>query len=226
MGRKPLLTKDQVLLAIQRWVVGRGTSPSIEQLRVELGVGSTRTVFRYLQLLEEDGTIERLSEARGLRLLKPQTIGVQTRAVPLVGQVAAGQLTAAEESLEGWIRLPKTLLRPPSGKFFLLRVRGDSMNRARVEKERLEDGDLALVRQQATASAGDIVVALVDGEATVKRLVQGRGYWLLKPESSNPKHQPIVVDKDFRIQGLVCGVLKNGSEILRDTQQPVQTRQR
>lgn len=217
MGRKPLLTKEQVLLAIQRWVVGYGTSPSIEQLRRELGVGSTRTVFRYLQLLEEDGAIERLPEARGLRLLKPQTVGVQTRAVPLVGQVAAGPLMEAEESLEGWIRLPKALLRPPSAKFFLLRVRGDSMNRARVERERLEDGDLALVRQQPTARSGDIIVALIDGEATIKRLVQGRGYWLLKPDSSNPTLQPIVVDKDFRIQGVVCGVLKNGSEILSDT---------
>ncbi len=217
MGRKPLLTKNHVLLAIQRWIVGHRTSPSIEQLRHELGVGSTRTVFRYLQLLEDDGVIERVPGGQGLRLLKPQTVGIQTRAIPLLGQVAAGPLTFAEESLEAWIRLPLSLLQPPSAKFFLLRIRGDSMNRARVAKEPLEDGDLALVRQQSNATSGDIVVALIDNEATVKYLVEGRGFRLLKPASSNPKHQPIVVETGFQIQGVVCGVLKNGSEILSNT---------
>ena len=88
------------------------------------------------------------------------------------------------------------------------------MNRATIAGERIEDGDLVLVRQQATADAGDVVVALIDGEATIKRLARGPGYYALKPESSNSTHGPIVVTEDFRIQGVVCRVLKKGSELL------------
>jgi len=121
----------------------------------------------------------------------------------------------AEENYEGWLRLPKEFLRPGNAKFFLLRVRGDSMNRASVAGERIEDGDLVLVWQQPTAQPGEIIVALIDGEATIKRLVKGPGYYLLRPESTNPKHEPILVDQDFRIQGVVLRVLKKGSELLQ-----------
>jgi repressor LexA len=141
--------------------------------------------------------------------------GFQTRAVPLVGEVPAGPFVLAEENFEGWVRLPKEYARPESAKFFLLRVRGDSMNKAVVEKDRIENGDLVLVRQEPVGREREIVVALVDGEATIKRFVKGSGYYLLKPESSNPTHRPIVLTKDFRIQGVVCKVFKKGSEFLR-----------
>jgi SOS-response transcriptional repressor LexA len=88
------------------------------------------------------------------------------------------------------------------------------MNRAKVEGQTLEDGDLVLVRQQERADPGKIVVALVDGEATIKRLIKGAGYYVLKPESSNPKHRPIIVAQDFRVQGIVCRVFRKGGELL------------
>jgi repressor LexA len=72
-----------------------------------------------------------------------------------------------------------------------------------------------LVRQQANANNGDIVVALVDGEATVKRLVAAPGYFILKPDSTDTTHQPIVVDRTFRVQGKVRHVFKKGSELLK-----------
>ena len=78
------------------------------------------------------------------------------------------------------------------------------MNRARVVGGAIEDGDLVLVRQQATAEPGEIVVVLLDGAAAVKRLIRGQRYWLLRPESKNPRHRPIFVDQDFRVQGVVC----------------------
>jgi DNA polymerase V len=120
----------------------------------------------------------------------------------------------AEENMLGQVQMPKDFLKPPSAKFFLLRVRGDSMNRAKVEGQTIEDGDLVLVCQQERADPGKIVVALVDGEATIKKLVKATGYYVLQPESTNPKNRPIVVAQDFRVQGIVCRVFKNGGELL------------
>jgi len=214
MGRKPSLTRDQVLAAIQRWFAEHGDAPSAEQLRKELRVGSTRTVFRYLRALEEEGTIEREPGAHGLRLLKPQQAGVQTRAIPVVGQVPAGPLLLADENVEGWIRMPKAFATPASDRFFLLHIRGNSMNRARVEGGLIEDGDLVLVRQRTVARPGDIVVALIDGESTVKRFASGAGYSVLKPETNDPRHRQILVDRSFRALGVVVRVFKKGSEIL------------
>jgi repressor LexA len=214
MGRRPALRVEQVLAEIQRWLAEHGDSPSIEELRRELRVGSTRTVFRYLQLLEERGLIERDRSGRGLRVLKPVHIGVQTRAVPILGLVPAGPLMLAEENVDGWIRLPKDLASPASDRFFLLRIRGSSMNRARIGRDFIEDGDLVLVRQRVTAQPGDIVVAMIDGEATVKRFATGQGYYLLKPDSTDPKHKPILVDRRFRVAGVVTHVFKRGSDVL------------
>jgi repressor LexA len=214
MGRKRQFTKEHVVDAIERWVLEHGMSPTVEELRLRLKVGSTRTVLRYLEWLEEEGAIERRSGARGVRLLRTPSAGIETKAVPLVGQVPAGPLMVAEESHEGWIRLPKSFLRPETSRFFLLRVRGNSMDRAKVGRDAIENGDLVLVRQQASAAPRDIVVALIDGEATVKRFLPAAGYGVLKPESSNPSHQPIVVGPGFRVLGVVDRVLKKGSEIL------------
>jgi repressor LexA len=211
--RQRTLSKDQVLAAIRRAILNSGMPPTVEELRRVLKVGSTRTVLRYLRWLEDEGEIERWHGARGLRLVKTDKQHAQTLSVPLVGEAPAGSLMTAEENLEGWVRLPKEFL-APRAKFFLLRVRGDSMNKSMVEDQRIESGDLVLVRQQATAQTNDIVVALIDGEATIKRLVRGDAYFLLKPESTNTEHKPIIVNRDFHVQGVVTRVLKKGSELL------------
>jgi len=214
MARPKLLTKDQVLDTLKRWFIRNSVPPTMEELRRLLGVGSTRTVLRYLDHLKDEGYIERWAGARGLRMRKGTVATIQTRLVPIVGQVPAGQLMPAEENILGEIQLPKEFLKPPSANFFLLRVRGDSMNRAKIESQTIEDGDLVLVRQQDRADPGKIVVALVDGEATIKKLLKQPGYFVLQPESTNPKHRPIIVAQDFRIQGTVCRVFKKGGELL------------
>jgi len=88
------------------------------------------------------------------------------------------------------------------------------MNPAEVGGVRIEDGDLVLVRQQLVAESGQIVVALIDGEATVKRLERGPGYYLLKPESSDRSHKSIIVHDDFSLVGVGCLILKRGSRLL------------
>ncbi len=220
MGRKPLLKKEAVIGTIHNWLVQYGAPPTIEELRRTLKVGSTRTVLRYLQALEDEGLIERWAGARGLRLLRGNNKGLETVAIPLVGEAPAGPLMVAEENIEGWVRLPKSELKPSSAKFFLLRVRGTSMNKAVLNGERIESGDLVIVQQQQVADKGDIIVALIDGQATIKRLDRGPGYFILKPESTERENQPIVVRDEFTIAGIVRGILKKGTEFLLSEDQP------
>jgi repressor LexA len=216
MSRPKLLTKEQVVDALSRWFIRNSVPPTVEELRRLLRVGSTRTVLRYLNLLEEEGFIERWTGARGLRMRRGPTAGsLETRLVPIVGEASAGQLMPAEENMLGQVQMPKEFLKPPSANFFLLRVRGDSMNRAKVEGQTIEDGDLVLVRQQERADPGQVVVALVDGEATIKKLIKGPGYYVLQPESINLKNRPIIVAQDFRVQGIVSRVFKKGGELLQ-----------
>lgn len=214
MTKLKSLTKDEVLRAIQNWIARHGLPPTVEELRRVLKVGSKRTVLRYLTWLEEEGDIQRWPGARGLKPLRALQERIETRMVPLVGEVPAGPLMYAEENREGWVQLPKDLLTPQSAEYFLLRVRGDSMNRALVHGAKIEDGDLVAVRRQSTAEPGQIIVALVDGEATIKRLVKGHGYYVLKPESSKT-YTPIVLTEEFQIQGIVTRVLKKGADLIR-----------
>lgn len=205
-----------MLEAIARCVVENGHPPTVLELQRALRLGSTRTVLRYLDWLEEDGDLRRWPGARGIQLLKRPKTGAETVAIPLVGEAPAGPLMVAEENREGWVRVPKEFMRPRNAQFFLLRVRGDSMNRAEVDGARIEDGDLVVVRQQAHAESGDIIVALVDGEVTIKRLRKGEGYYLLNPESTKREYEPIVLQNEFRIQGVVRKVLKKGSTFLEE----------
>jgi repressor LexA len=220
MPRDKTFSKVEILNAIQRLLARRGVSPTVEELRVALRVGSNRTILRYLKWLEDEGDIERWPGARGIRLRRVPGEGLATRAVPLLGEAPAGPLMLAEERHEGWLRLPVELAKPASTDFFLLRVRGDSMNRAQVEGERIEDGDLVLVRQETTARPEEIVVALIDGEATIKRLARGPNYYFLKPESSNRDHRPILLGQDFQVLGVVTKVIKSGSDLLTFNDEP------
>ena len=216
MGRKRSFGKDEILAAIEARLMRDGYPPTVDELREELGLGSTRTALGYLEWLEEDGDIERFPGARGIRLLKRLKQGLETIAVPLLGEAPAGPLMMAEQNYAGWVRLPKKFLKPATGKFYLLRVRGNSMNKAEVLGEKIENGDLVLVRQEQTASAGEIVVALIDGMVTIKRLMGKPGKWLLRPESTEAGHLPIVLDERFRVHGVVCSVVKNGADLIEE----------
>lgn len=202
-------SKAAVLRALNQLHVERGHPPTIEELREALGLGSTRTVLRYLQELEDDGEIERWSGARGIRLKRAPQTGGTTEQVPVLGAAPAGALLDAEENLLGHVGL----VRPQNEKrrLFLLRVRGDSMNQAKVNGRTIDDGDLVLVAQTSEARSGDIIVALIDGQATIKRLSLGPHYAVLKPESDNPKNTPIIVADALSIQGAVIDVIKEGA---------------
>lgn len=212
MAPKRKVTAAAVEAALQKFFAARGKPPTIEELRAILEVGSTRTVLRYLQELEETGIIERWSGARGIRLARAPSGTGAIVDVPIVGEAPAGPLLDAEQNRIGLVRIARS--RPTSDQLFLLRVRGDSMNRATINDRSIENGDLVLVRQTVVAQTGDIVVALIEGQATIKRLRLGPHYVVLRPESDNPAHAPFVVEGDLAIQGIVIDVLKGGEELI------------
>jgi SOS regulatory protein LexA len=188
-----------------------GLPPTIREMQ-ELGhFRSPRTVVQYLEALEAAGYIQRLRGARNMRLLRRPLAGrsadhAETVEVPIVGRVAAGVPILAEENVVGAVRVSKQLACGASA-YFILEVDGDSMNRAGIN-----NGDLVLVRQQQTANPGENVVALIDESATVKRLRITPEAIVLEPVSSNPANLPIILQRDFRIQGVVVTALPRNED--------------
>jgi SOS regulatory protein LexA len=121
----------------------------------------------------------------------------QTVEVPVLGRAACGMPMLAEENIEQYIPVSKKIAASPY-KYYMLRAKGDSMNQAGIN-----DGDLVLVRQQSTARHGDIVVALIDDEATIKEYTATGSAVVLKPHSDNAIHKPIILMRDFMVQGVV-----------------------
>lgn len=122
--------------------------------------------------------------------------------IPLLGNVACGHPLFAEENVETEISISTKLIRKDKN-YFILRASGNSMNKANID-----DGDLVLIRQEQTAEDGDKVVALIDDEATIKEFCRQGNMIVLKPQSSNKEHQPIILTRDFKIQGIVESIIK------------------
>lgn len=182
--------------------------PTLREINEVTGRSSPRSAVLVLERLEEAGLIRR--SGRVIRLTSPSlspNTSVSTIDVPLVGSVAAGVPILAEENTEAVIPVTTALARPGS-KYFLLRVRGTSMNEARVGGSKIEDGSIVLVRQQSSAEDGQIVVALINDEATVKVLERKNNMVILRPKSSD-KYEPIVLTDNCIIQGVVIAVLPN-----------------
>ena len=193
------LTKRQaeVLFLIQEFVRDNGYPPTVRELVSLTGRKSTAGVQKILDALQKKGHIKKVPGcSRGIVPLG----GGQSVWVPLIGWVAAGRPVFSEENIEGYCALDGSVV--PEGAFFL-RVRGDSM-----VGDHIQDGDMILVRPQARAEDGTIVVAMVDGETTVKRL-----YWRddgIQLLPSHPSMEPLSIRQDaqLRIIGKVVAVLR------------------
>jgi repressor LexA len=211
---RALTAKQQAVLDVVRdQCAEHGYPPTVREIAVILGVASTSTVHSHLAALERAGALVRdPTKPRALTLrdepARPAPVALHavppphddesSVALPLIGRVAAGAPILAEEHHEDHVRVPTMLTR--RGESFLLKVRGDSMIGAGIL-----DGDYVVVRHQAAADQGQIVIAMVDGEATCKRLDTSRGRIRLLPE--NPDMQPIEPD-ECEIAGVVTGVLR------------------
>ena len=177
-----------------------GYAPTLQDIAAHLEVRGNLGVLRHLGALEKKGFIRRTAgSSRGIVLLGRGSPAVT---LPIVGSVQAGALSEAFEDVEGSLSLDASLVRG-SG-CFALRVRGDSMIEAQIAP-----GDLAIVRPQASAENGDIVVAMLDGEATLKRFFREAGQIRLQPE--NARLQPIIVTAaagEVVILGKVTGIVR------------------
>src|SRR3990167_1729609 len=164
---------------VRNSLIKRGRPPSVRELMIDLGYRSPRSAAVLIDRLIEKGLLRRKLDG-GLQLLAEPELNqdhAQTVNVPLVGTVACGSPILADENIEAVIPVSTKMAKPPH-QYFLLKVNGDSMNECDIH-----DQDLVLIRQQATAENGDLVVALIDTEATVKEFHNSRSTIILKPRS-------------------------------------------
>jgi len=198
----PLTERQRAVLeCIQTFLKERGLPPTVREIGEQLGL-DPHAVHDHLKALERKGYVKREStKARSLRLLHAVQEGAG-RPIPIVGRVQAGLPLLAVENVEGTLPVAEEWL--GGAEAFFLKVKGESMVGAHIQ-----DGDYVLVRRQDTAEDGEIVVALLDDEATIKRLIRRGGSILLQPE--NPSMAPIKVEEGrdrFRILGKVIGVFR------------------
>ncbi|OAT81383.1 transcriptional repressor LexA [Desulfotomaculum copahuensis] len=193
--------EESILKMIQESVRTRGYPPSVREIGQAVGLSSSSTVHNYLRRLETKGYLRRdPTKPRALELLdenRPAALP-PLKILPVLGRVAAGMPLLAVENQEEIFPLPVSFT--GEGEFFMLTVRGDSMIEAGIF-----NGDLVVVKRQSAADNGDIVVALLDDEATVKRFFRENDHIRLQPENS--AMSPILV-KSTIILGKVTGLLR------------------
>jgi repressor LexA len=198
----PLLTNRQKAIYdfLLKTIREKGFAPSIPEIGRQFKIASTNGVSDHLKALEKKGYIRRVGK-RAIEVVNAlgKAVLTATREVPVLGRVPAGKPFHSEENIEGLLSIPDDI---SSGKTFALQVKGDSMIGAGIM-----DGDRVIVKQQETAENGEIVCALIDGEATLKRFFKKNGVVTLKAE--NEKYAPIVVSEgEFRIAGRIVGLLR------------------
>ncbi len=188
----------QILAYMDRFSQDRGFPPTIREIGREFNIRSTNGVRYYLNLLERAGHI-----SRGRKVSRAIVVSRSRRShdIPVLGRVAAGQPILAEENFEGTLDTDSVFGR--SEELFALKVRGDSMIDAGIL-----EGDYVIVRSRDRASPGEMIVALIEDEATVKYYRPAQDH--IELVAANEKYRPIRVapDEEFRIAGVVVGVLR------------------
>ena len=202
MGQGKITAKQQEILEyIKETILKKGYPPAVREICEAVHLKSTSSVHSHLESLERNGYIRRdPTKPRAIEILDDM-FGLTRRElvqVPLVGTVAAGQPILAEENIEDYFPIPADML--PNADTFMLRVKGDSMINAGIF-----NGDQVIVERTPTARDGEIVVALVEDSATVKRFYKEDGYYRLQPE--NDSMDPIIVS-EAEILGKVIGLFR------------------
>ncbi len=193
-------TQAKILAYIEKATLQKGYPPSVREICEATGLKSTSTVHGHLIRLEKKGLLYRDSmKQRAISVpADHQVYRTEMVQVPVVGRVTAGIPITATENIEDYIPLPQNML--SSGEHFILSVSGESMINAGIL-----DGDYVVVRKQNTADNGDIVIAMIDDEATVKRFYKENGIFRLQPE--NPTMEPIIVS-ELTILGKVVSLYR------------------
>ena len=190
-------------MTLKQEILTKGYPPSVREICDAVGLKSTSTVHGYLERLEKKGLIRRdPTKPRAIEILDDTTYVFKKELinVPIVGRVTAGQPILAVENIEDTFPIPAQYLHNKNNDVFMLTVEGDSMVEAGIL-----DGDMVLVEKKPTAQNGDMVVALIEDEATVKTFYKEVDHIRLQPENS--AMEPIIV-KDVTILGKVIGVIR------------------
>lgn len=202
------ITKKQkaVLEFIEEYQFDFGKSPTFKEMREHFNVSSDNSILKHLNGLKRKGYLLKDPTPRGIKMLSSVRAvmdqGLETAKLPLLGTIPAGGPAFAEEYVIDHINLDKQFVAHPE-KSFMLKVTGESMTGAGIY-----EGDLVVATQKKEAKVGDIVVALVDGENTIKRLVKGKdGKLYLKAE--NPEYNDIYALTELKVQGVVVALIRS-----------------
>ena len=198
MRTKDTILMENILVEIDRYYFVYGRAPSTRELAEKVSM-SHNTVARYLRDMNDRGMVE-YCEGR-IVTQKMTKSRLDSVSVPLLGSISCGVPLTAEENVESYLRLPTEII--GQGEFFFLRANGDSMIEAGID-----DGDLVLIRKATEANDGDIVVALVDNENTLKRIHFDRENHLVILHPENSEMQDIIV-KECVIQGVAVKIIKD-----------------
>ena len=211
-------TQEKLLNFLRNFLLKKGFPPTLREIASHFGLQGPKGPQKTLHILERKGYIRKTpGGSRAIEILKPKisshsglpyaikhvrSASVPTVSLPIVGRVTAGDPILAIENIEGYVNFDRNLV--SSEDVFLLRVKGDSMIDAHIQ-----DGDFALVKPQKDAENGEIIVALIDDEATIKRIFKKRDLVHLEP--ANPNMEPIVIkkgEKKITIVGKVIGIFR------------------
>ena len=195
---------DRVYNYVKKYIYNNGYAPSIREIMNSLNIKSTSSVHLYLKKLDEKGKIIFAGEnkSRAIELTNKNINMDSIKKIPMIGEIPAGTPRLAIENIdEDEIYIFSKCLFPSSGELFMLNVVGSSMIKAGIF-----DGDLIVVRKQNTAENGQIVVAMIEDSATVKRFYKEKNFFRLKPEN---ELMCDIITKELNILGIVIGLIRN-----------------
>jgi len=205
MSKRISLKQQKFSLFLKNFISSHGQSPTFEEIKEGMGIKHNSTVVYYIKQLEEAGLIYREEGSRGICL--KESIGFSK--IPVLGYANAGYPTLlAEEDLLGYVTVDSRILKN-EGNVFSLIINGDSMDLARVNQKNLLDGKYAIIDKNREYADGNIVLALIDNAATIKKLNIKNKSVILEPVSSNKNHFPIFIsdNENLFINGVVVDVL-------------------
>lgn len=207
MKKADILTKNQARVHdfIKGYIGEMGQAPSIDEIAKELGVKSLRTVTQYLEALERKGLIRRERYAqRGIKLIEDEESTKELISLPVFASAGCGSPSViAECKFDEFINVSADLIGRDKKDAVVIRAVGNSMLDAGIR-----DGDFVLVRKTENANTGDIVVAIIDETAVIKKIAFADNAVILSPVSSDPLYHPIILSRDFRIFGKVIKTIK------------------
>ncbi|MCK9265550.1 transcriptional repressor LexA [bacterium] len=191
--------QQKILDYIKKQIQENGYPPTIREIGEKFSLSSTGSVRDHLKVLSDKKYIERLPGiSRGIRL-QDKPLQSSSTSIPVVGRITAGKPELAIEDIEGTICIDKKLV--DKGTTFALKVKGDSMIDAGIQ-----EGDYVIVKPQNVCEQGEIIIALIEGEATVKRFKRKGNNLFLQP--ANPSYEPIKIDERVKIIGKVVGLIR------------------